>query len=627
MRNSYNSQGKSQNAGLITDAIISDIRDRTDIVQLVGDYVRLIPSGRNFKALCPLHQEKTASFYVVPEKQIFHCFGCGKGGSVFTFLMEVDRLAFPEAVRLLARRCGVVIPQFEDPDAEKKNQLFSVLEEASKLFAFQLLDSETGKRARDYIKERDISQETVRLFKIGYAPNSWDFLTKRLGKNSERLNRLEKAGLIKARNTNEKPQTDSSGTGDSSANSGYFDTFRNRLMIPIFDSHGRICGFGGRVIEKGDEPKYLNSPETDVFNKRKMLFNFKEALPSIRKENACIVVEGYIDVISLFQRGLKNVVATLGTAITPEQVHIIARNCENVYFSYDADRAGQNATVRAISLQRDTPLAARIITFADQKDDPDSFIRREGPKSFLERLQSAKDIYSFLIEFRTNGLKKPFEISVKERLIQEFKELLPSVQSPVAKSEMIKNISRLLDMDPFTLESELSKRTKEGGASLSKNEARHPSQALVKRQEWVLKHLLEHPDEFDKTKALLSPVDFSDPRLRNLYEAIRLKQEASGGKIKPAQILDNLEDPELMSRLSELLIALEGKPQEPFKECVFRLIEQRMKLEAEQLAKQIRTADQKGDSGEVSRLQRLQHDIRRKMEYLKQNSFNEGTPK
>jgi len=182
-------------------------------------------------------------------------------------------------------------------------------------------------------------------------------------------------------------------------------------------------------------------------------------------------------------------------------------------------------------------------------------------------------------------------------------------------------------MDPFTLESELSKRTKEGGASLSKNEARHPSQALVKRQEWVLKHLLEHPDEFDKTKALLSPVDFSDPRLRNLYEAIRLKQEASGGKIKPAQILDNLEDPELMSRLSELLIALEGKPQEPFKECVFRLIEQRMKLEAEQLAKQIRTADQKGDSGEVSRLQRLQHDIRRKMEYLKQNSFNEGTPK
>ncbi len=590
---------------LINDAVIAEVRGRIDIVQFVGEYVRLTHSGRTYKGLCPFHQEKTASFYVVPDKQIFHCFGCSKGGDVFRFLMEAEHLTFPEAIRQLARRAGVAIPIEKDPEYEKKARVFQILDEAARFYSSQL-NQAAGKQVREYLARRGISPETSTRFRLGYAPDSWDSLALALGKGAERIQLLEKAGLVKQRATG----------------SGCYDTFRHRLIIPIADAHGRIVGFGGRVLGKGEEPKYLNSPETDVFNKRKMLFNFREALQPIRRSNSAIVVEGYLDVISLVQAGINNVVATLGTAITADQVALLARNCETVYFCYDADEAGQRATVRAISLQRDTPLTAKVITFDDPKDDPDSFVCREGGERFVERISAATDIYTFLVETRTHGMKPPLEIAVKERLVREFKDLIPEIHSPVARSEVIKTIARLIDTEPGVLEIQFANRTfnRMEGRQAVAGRSRPTIDGIVRRQEWVLKHLIEHPEELDRTRALLAPADFTDSRLQLLFTAVCRLQEASGGKSRPADIVSAIDDPELASRFSELLIELEEKPEEPFLECVYGLVKSRLKRESEELQARIRTAERDGHENEVASLTQQQLELRRKMEALNQRN-------
>ena len=513
---------------------------------------------------------------------------------------------FPEAVRFLAEKCGIEIPENYDPELEKKQDVFKTLDQAARFYSANLLNAKTGKEARDYLKNRKITSETISAFRLGLAPDSWDGLTSRLGTSTDSIKLLERSGLV-------KPRT---------SGSGFYDTFRYRLMIPILDVHGRVAGFGGRVLRADDEPKYLNSPEGETFNKRKMLFNFRQALPNIRRLNSAIVVEGYLDVISLAQNGIKNVVATLGTAVTPEQMHMLARNCATVYFCYDADTAGQRATLRAISLQKDTPLDARIISFADPKDDPDTFVTREGPENFKILLENAQDIYTFLIETHTRGLKPPLEIPVKEKLIQEFKEFVPSIQSSIARSEVIRKISKLLDMDPFILEKEFEgKEAPQSHDNLRKRNLVSPNlNAEIKGQEWVLKHLLEHPEELDRVRALLGPDDFSDTRLRSIFEAISFQQDAAGGSLKPAEILATLDDSELISRLSELITSLEDRSPEPFMQCVKTLVEKRLKHEAEFLQKRIVAAEKRGDEAEIAQLMQEQFQLKLKKEVLRNNT-------
>lgn len=588
--------------GFISSEIIAMIRERTDIIQIIGEHVRLIPSGHNYKALCPFHKEKTPSFHVVTDKQIYHCFGCGKGGDVFSFLMELEHMTFPEVVKFLAEREAIEIPRENDPDYEKKADLYNYLDRAAKFFESCLYDSSAGTVARDYLKKRKINSETAKKFRIGFAPNAWDSIVHRLGKTSEDLASLERAGLIKAR-----------GQGE-----GFYDVFRNRLMIPILDIHGRVAGFGGRVMSPEDEPKYLNSAESETFNKRRMLFNFREAVPVARRLNSVIVVEGYLDAISLFQNGIKNVVASLGTAISAEQIHMLARNCETLYFCYDADAAGQRATLRAISLQKDAPVNARVVSFADPTDDPDSFVCREGAESFKNLLEKATDIYTFLIETHTRGLKPPLEIPVKQKLIQEFKELVPAIHSSIARSEVIRKISKLLDMDQHVLEKEFEGREAPRSEETQKKRTFISPRlnAEIQRQEWVLKHLLEHPEELDRVRALLGPGDFSDPRLRQIFEAISFQQEAAGGSLKPAEILAALDDASLISRLSELITTLEDRQPEPFMECVKGLVKSRLDAELKEIQLKIREAERGGDDSVIARLSMEQLDVRRKIETL-----------
>lgn len=591
--------------GLITDAIVSEVRERTDIVQVIGEYVRLIPSGKTYKALCPFHQEKTPSFYVVPDKQIFHCFGCGKGGSVFKFLMEVEKFSFPESVKFLAGRAGIRIPEEIDPDGDRKAHLFKALEEAAIFFQTQLKETKTGLSARNYLKSRNIDLEIVQQFGIGYAPDSWNALSGRCTRNRKSAEAFESLGLIKARSE-----------GDS-----YFDIFRNRIMIPIRDLHGRIAAFGGRTIAGSDGPKYLNSPESLIFNKGRLLFNFKDALPAIRRLDSVIVVEGYLDVISLVRHGFKNVVASLGTSITADQISILARNCKTVYFSYDADTAGQKAMLRAITLQKDTPLDARIISFPDAKDDPDSFVRREGSAAFQSLLDNSKDIYSFLIESKTKGLSLPLEIHVKEKLVKDFSGIIPAIQSPIARSEVTKRISKLLDIDSRVLEKQLFSQNPKIYEIKSKTPSPEKSQgAMIRGQEWVLKHLMEHPDELPRVRSLLTPDDFTDLRLRQVFEALCRLHEASDKSLTPAQILADLESSEIVSRVSELLVTLSEAPEQPFMQCVKRLVLDRMMIQTRNLQSRVSDAENRGDKSEVVRLTMEQRELRLKMDLLKSNS-------
>ncbi|RCK81796.1 MAG: DNA primase [Candidatus Ozemobacter sibiricus] len=596
-------QGTTTFLPTIASDIKVEIRARTDIVQLVGEYVRLIPSGRTYKGLCPFHQEKTPSFYVVPQKQIFHCFGCGKGGDVFAFLMEIEKLTFPEAVRLLARRLGIEMPAPVDPETDRKAPFFAMLEQAAKFYASQLYQAQTGAPAREYLKTREIDWDTARAFQLGFAPPTGDALARRFAKDADSTVLLEKVGLIRAH-----------GSG-----AGHYDTFRNRLMIPILDTHGRVIGFGGRILGKSDEPKYLNSPESEVFNKRRVLFNFKAALPQIRRQNAAIVVEGFLDVISLVQRGVPNVVATLGTSITSEQLQLLARNAQTLYLSYDADEAGQRATLRAISLQRDTPLNARILSFPDPKDDPDSFIRREGVEKFLERLKASQDIYTFLVEMRTRGLPRPLEVHVKERLVREFRDYIKAIESPIARSETIKTMARLLDLDVHLLEAQFAQDRPTSSAPPAEKPASAVPPAQRRREEWVLKHLLDHPDEFPRTRSLLSSADFTDPDLGKIFSLIRDTVERGEGPLQPADLLGALDEPRLASRLSGLIIALEEAPPEPFMECVKGMAIHRLKRESQDLQAQIAKAEKAGDQARLADLQRQQFELRRKIDLLGRN--------
>lgn len=587
--------------GFISSETIGLIREKTDIVAVVSEYVHLINSGRTYKALCPFHKEKTPSFHILPDKQIYHCFGCGKGGDVFGFLMRLEHLTFPEAVRFLAAKQGIEIPKDYDPEAEKREDLYKVLSEAANLYEKALYTAE-GKVARDYLKKRNIKEETAKKYKIGFAPDSWNFLSNSMGKNPKLLAAMEKVSLVKQRDNG----------------NGFYDVFRNRMMIPILDVHGRVAGFGGRVFSPEQEPKYLNSAESETFNKRAMLFNFREALPSIRRQNAVIIVEGYMDVISLWQNGITNAVASLGTALTPDQIQLLARNCENLYFCYDADEAGQNATLRGISIQKDSPVNARVIVFDNPKDDPDSFVAREGGESFKKMLEKAEDIYTFLVKKRTQGIKPPFEIPVKEKLIQEFKELVSEIQSPIAKSEVIRKLSVLIDIEPRLLEKEF-----EGKASVKsefskkvKNVVSPRLNAEVQRQEWILKYLLEQPEKIEMVKSVLKSEDFGDTSLRAIYDVICLHQDGARGTLKPAEILAMLDDDDLVSRLSELITTLEDRPEVPFKECIQGLVRRRLETNSKLLQNRIREAESRGDDLAITQISMEQQSIRRQLDML-----------
>jgi DNA primase len=359
-------------SGRIPDAFIDELLQRVDIVDVVGARIALKRAGKEYQARCPFHDERTPSFKVVPQKQFFHCFGCGAHGSAIQFLMNYEGLSFPDAVEVLAAQVGMKVPRSEGRAAadDRLAALYAILAEAATFFREELVRSEA---ARAYLERRGISSAMVERYGLGYAPNRYDALSGYLGQSPERMKRLIGAGLVSQRQ-----------------HGAPYDKFRDRLMFPIHDRRGRPIAFGGRVIGEG-EPKYLNSPETPLFHKGRELYGLWQARQSAQKLKRLVVVEGYMDVVALAQAGVEEVVATLGTAITREQVELLFRNAEDVIYCFDGDRAGRQAAWRALqaTLPRLTDGRQAFFLFLPEGEDPDTLVRAEGVESFRRRLDAA----------------------------------------------------------------------------------------------------------------------------------------------------------------------------------------------------------------------------------------------
>ncbi len=370
--------------GRIPQAFIDDLIARTDIVELIGGRVQLKKAGREWKSCCPFHNEKTPSFWVSPDKQFYHCFGCGAHGTALGFLMEHDKLPFPDAVEELASRLGLEVPREDDgrvARARPGDGLHELLAQVTQFYRDSLRESE---RAKKYLADRGITAESCVKFAVGYAPDAWDSVLKRFGGNAERERALLEAGLVVER----------SGQGES----GYYDRFRDRVMFPIRDARGRPIAFGGRILDKG-EPKYLNSPETPLFHKGRELYGLYEARQALRKVERLLVVEGYVDVVRLAQSGIAYSVATLGTATTPEHLNRLFRVTSELVFCFDGDNAGRNAAWRALENALEHARDGRQLRFLflPEGHDPDTLVGEEGAEAFEARIADAQPISEFLV--------------------------------------------------------------------------------------------------------------------------------------------------------------------------------------------------------------------------------------
>ncbi len=375
-------------AGRIPQHFIDELVARADIVELVGSRVPLKKHGKEYKACCPFHGEKTPSFTVVPDKGFYHCFGCGVHGTALGFLMEHDHMSFVEAVEEVAERVGLEVPRDEQQNvraAAPSDGLFAILERTSQLYAQELRNSERG---RDYFKSRGLTAETAATFALGYSPDSWDFVLRHLGTSDAERMKLHQVGLTIERD--KRP--------DAAGAPGYYDRFRDRVMFPIRDARGRTIGFGGRVLDKG-EPKYLNSPETELFHKGRELYGLYEARQASRTLTRLMVVEGYMDVVRLHQAGITYAVATLGTATTPEHLSRVFKICQEVIFCFDGDRAGRAAAWRALENSLPFMRDGRQIRFLflPEGQDPDSLVGEEGKEAFESRLTNALPLASYFL--------------------------------------------------------------------------------------------------------------------------------------------------------------------------------------------------------------------------------------
>ncbi|MEC5422230.1 DNA primase [Virgibacillus sp. C22-A2] len=442
-------------ANQISEEVIEEIRKSNDIVDVIGEYVQLKKQGRNYFGLCPFHGEKTPSFSVTQEKQIFHCFGCGKGGNVMTFLMEMESFSFYEALQLLANRSGTELPETgikrETALSQENQSILSANEWLTKLYHHLLRYTKDGKEGYSYFKERGVSDESIDLFQLGFAPNVKDFTAEFLDKKGFHKQLLVKAGLVTL-------QEDNSVT----------DRFRGRVIFPIRNHLGKTVAFGGRSLAE-QEPKYLNSSESELFQKGKLLYNFDLAKKHIRKESEVIIFEGYMDVISAYQAEVKNVVATLGTSLTEQQAKLLKRYVDTVILCYDADRAGIEATYKAANLLRQVGCYVKIANLHDNMD-PDNFIKQHGSEAFKKEVIQASSTF---ISFYMRYLKKDFNLSLEGDRIKYIEKVLNQlavIESPVEREYYLRELSNEYNISLDTLTDEIVTLREKKGIHKDKGE-------------------------------------------------------------------------------------------------------------------------------------------------------------
>ncbi|MBQ1311038.1 MAG: DNA primase [Blautia sp.] len=548
--------------------IIDEVREKSDILDVVSQYVRLTRRGSSYFGLCPFHNEKTASFSVSPSKQIYYCFGCGAGGDVFHFIMQYENYSFGEALKYLADRAGVALPQMEYSSAAREKAreravLLEIQKEAAKYFYYQLRQ-EKGRQAHQYLTGRGLSEETIRSFGLGYSDKFSDDLYKYMKAKGYRDEVLRESGLF---NIDEKH--------------GMYDKFWNRVIFPIMDVNNRVIGFGGRVMGDG-KPKYLNSPETKIFDKSRNLYGLNIARSS--RKNTIILCEGYMDVISMHQAGFTNAVASLGTALTSGHASLLKRYTREVLLLYDSDDAGVRAALRAIPILREAGINSRVVNLEPHKD-PDEFIGHMGAGAFEERLQKAED--SFL--FRVRIAKREYTMEDPQgqnRFFDRIASMLLELSDELERNLYIETIVkdyRSFGVTAQDLRKRVQAQAMKGTPAEDRVRPRSTEKPVKKEdpggtsQKLLLTWLITYPGIFSEVEKYVRPEDFVTP----LYqEAAKLVYaQLREGKVNPGRIMGEFEDPEENRRVAALFnteIPLESdkEQQKAFADTLYRIKEE-----------------------------------------------------
>lgn len=508
-----------------SDELIEEVRSRNDIVDVIGGYVRLQKKGSSYFGLCPFHNEKTGSFSVTPSKQMFYCFGCGAGGNVFTFLMKYENYTFGEAMQTLADRVGIELPKQELSEAQKReaderSRLLEINKEAAKYF-YALLRNPRGARAYEYFKNRQLSDETMQKFGLGYSDQYSDDLYRYLRKKGYDDEILKKSGLV---------------TIDEVR--GGYDKFWNRAMFPIMDVHNRVIGFGGRVMGEG-EPKYLNSPETRIFDKSRNLYGLNIARTSRR--NQLLLCEGYMDVISLHQAGFDNAVASLGTALTSGHANLLKRYTKEVYLTYDSDGAGVKAALRAIPILKEVGITTKVINMRPYKD-PDEFIKALGADEYQKRIDEAEN--SFLFEIRI--LNEQYDMNdpaSKTAFFNETAQKLLGFSEELERNNYIQAVAEKYFVTVEELKKLVNNLAIKGGIVKAPtplksgiNENKKKEDGMKQSQKLLLTWLIEDTRLFKTIEGLITPEDFTEELYHRVAEKL-FEQYKTEGAVNPAQIV------------------------------------------------------------------------------------------
>ena len=529
-----------------SDDIIEEVRQKNDIVDVVSQYVKLTRKGSSYFGLCPFHNEKTPSFSVTPGKQMYYCFGCGAGGNVFNFIMEYENYSFGEALKHLADRAGVELPKIEysrevREKAEQKAELLEINKQAAQYYYYQLR-TEGGRQGHEYLAGRQLSEETMRKFGLGYSDKFGSGLYKYLKSKGYSDERLRESGLF---NVDERH--------------GMYDKFWNRVIFPIMDVNNRVIGFGGRVMGDG-KPKYLNSPETKIFDKSRNLYGLNIARTTRKKY--LILCEGYMDVISMHQAGFTNAVASLGTALTSGHASLLKRYTQEVLLLYDSDEAGIRAALRGIPILREAGVNSRVVNLKPYKD-PDEFIKNMGPEAFEERLNQASDSFMFRVSVAESEFPME-EPQGQNRFFERCAQMLLELKDELERNLYIEAIVKKYRSQYGVSVEDLRKRVNtlalKGTPAENRTQPKNSAQNKRKKetasdqaQKLMLTWLVTYPNIFDKVAQYLTPEDFIVPLYREVAQMLFKQREE--GQINPARLLNSFTDSEEQREVASLFNA------------------------------------------------------------------------
>ncbi len=575
-----------------SDAWLSELLSKNDIVDVVSGYTTLTERGGNYWGLCPFHHEKTPSFSVNRDKQLYYCFGCKQGGNVVGFIMKTENVTFGEAAELLARRVHMEMPQEVD-DAhfrqakEKKQQIYAMNKIAAR-FYFDTLHEKTGAKAHNYLKRRGISDGIIKRFGLGYAPDSWDSVIKLLKDNSFSDSIIKESGLVTVKNNK------------------MFDAFRDRVMFPIINTFGEVIAFGGRVMGDGT-PKYLNTRETIVFNKRRNLYALN-LVRKVRGIKSIVLVEGYMDVVSLQAHGVNATVASLGTALTKQQAVLLKRHVSDVYIAYDGDEAGQIATLKAIDILEAEGLNARVVHFDDGLD-PDDFIKKHGLPGFARKIKDAATPIRYKLDIK----KKDFNLSTedgRESYAMAGAEILGTINSPIARERYVEQLAGETGFSASAIAGQIEKKTDQRNTNVNNRYNSIKNRNGDHIESAFLACILANPQYIVDAAQEICADDLTEKSHKNIFSALydSVKRGIQPSYAELVSRLDSEDDRNEAARLSDVQVVADD-PEEYLKDCARRIRLNRLGQQRRELVDALRSASAEEQSQLLAQISKLDKEL------------------